>query len=99
MKAEFYPASPVNLPADLTALSGSYKLKVTLAIASIVVFFLLYFSMITFLGWLVYYAFVYDPVYLNKFTIVLKLGAIAGSIMLFIFTLKFIFKLKNHKPE
>jgi Zn-dependent protease with chaperone function len=34
----------------------------------------------------------------NKWTILMKLGAIAGSVMLFAFTLKFIFKLKNHKP-
>lgn len=35
----------------------------------------------------------------NKLTLLLKFGAMAGSIMLFVFTLKFIFKLKNHKAK
>lgn len=35
----------------------------------------------------------------NKLTLLLKFGAIAGSIMLFILTLKFIFQLKNHKAK
>ncbi|HBI01249.1 MAG TPA: hypothetical protein DDY18_06450, partial [Flavobacterium sp.] len=55
--------------------------------------------MIIGLGYLVYYSFIYPLGYINKFTILGKLGAIAGSVMLFAFTLKFIFNLKNSKPE
>lgn len=51
------------------------------------------------IGFLVYWAFTYDVITYNKITILGKIGAIAGSVMLFFFTLKFILKLKNHKSE
>ncbi len=38
-------------------------------------------------------------VYVNKLTILLKLGAIAGAGMLVAFVLKFVLKLRNHTPE
>ena len=95
MNQLIYPVSPTDLPKDFTSLPTSYKLKASLAILGIIIFFALYFSMVAGLGWLVYYAFTYEMILINKLTILGKLGAIAGTIMLFIFTLKFIFKLKN----
>ncbi|MDX2003241.1 MAG: M48 family metalloprotease [Chitinophagales bacterium] len=50
--------------------------------------------MVTFFAWLVYLSIVYPMYSINKFTIILKLGAIASSVMLFVFTLKFLFKKK-----
>lgn len=90
--------SPPALPKDFNRLSFQYQFRVVLAILSILLFFILYFSMIIGLGYLVYYAFIYQIGYVNKLTILGKLGAIAGSVMLFAFTLKFVFNLKNPKP-
>ncbi len=96
---DFYPSSPKNIANNLTKLPSSYKFRAFFAILAILLFFILYTTLVVSLGYLVYYSFIYNIAYVNKITILLKIGAIGGSIMLFIFTLKFIFKLKNHKPE
>ena len=95
----FYPESPKNISKDFTKLPSSYKLRAFLAILAIILFFALYTALVVGLGILVYYAIIYKVTTLNKFTVLVKIGAIAGSIMLFVFTLKFIFKLKNPKPQ
>ncbi len=99
MNVKITVPSPPEIPSDLTDLSRTYMLKATLAIFSIIFFFLLYCLLIVSLGYGIIWAFTYDMVDINKLTILLKIGAIAGSVMLFAFSLKFIFKLKNHKPE
>lgn len=99
MSKSYYPISPVKVPKKLTGLTSSYQLKSFLAILAIVLFFVLYTAMVVALGYLVYYAIFYGMGRINKFTILMKAGAIAGAVMLFVFTLKFIFKLKNHKPN
>ena len=48
---------------------------------------------------LVYYVVLHDVGRINKLTILSETGAIAVAVGLFVFTPKFIFKLKNHKPE
>ncbi|WP_405384895.1 M48 family metalloprotease [Maribacter sp. LLG6340-A2] len=95
----YYPTSPKSLPSSLTKLPFSYLLKSLLSILAIVLFFALYVSMVVGLGYLFYYAIIYDMGYINKLTIIMKVGAIAGAAMLFVFSLKFVFKLKNHKPN
>lgn len=95
----YYPASPENISKDFTKLPASYITKSTLAILAIVLFFLLYGCLVFATGYLAYLALIYDIGSVNKLTILMKVGAVAGSVMLFVFTLKFIFKLKNHKPE
>ena len=99
MVTTYYPTSPQNLPKRLTALTPSYQFKAFLAILAILLFFVLYTVMVAGLGYLLYYAITYDMIRINKLTILMKVGAIAGAGMLFVFTLKFIFKLKNHRPE
>lgn len=89
---------PNEIPKNLTSLSQSYMMKASMAVASIILFFILYWLLVVALGYSVYWAFTYDIITVNKLTILGKLAAIAGSIMLFIFTLKFIFKLRNPKP-
>lgn len=96
---EFYPKSPTTVSKNFTKLPSSYKIRASLAVIAILLFFSLYAGLVIALGYLVKYAFTYDIGSVNKVTIFLKIGAIAGSIMLFVFTLKFIFKLKNHKPN
>lgn len=99
MAEVLYPQSPTNVPKKLTALPSSYQARAFLAVLAILLFFLLYAALVAVLGYLVYYAVIYDMGNINKITILLKVGAIAGAAMLFVFTLKFIFKLKNHKPN
>ncbi|WP_299710118.1 M48 family metallopeptidase [uncultured Tenacibaculum sp.] len=95
----YYPESPTNLSKDFTKLPSSYKIKASLAVLAILLFFVLYVALVVSLGYLTYYSFIYEITHINKITVLMKIGAIAGSAMLFVFTLKFIFKLKNHKPE
>lgn len=96
--SNLYPQSPTNIPSDLTKLPSSYQIRAALAVLAILLFFVLYTALVVGLGYLVYFAFIYDMGDINKLTLLLKFGAIAGAVMLFVFTLKFIFKLKNHKP-
>ncbi len=94
-----YPPVPANIPKDITKLPASYKFKAFLAILGILFFFISYAAMVAGMTYLVYWAFSYDMMSVNRVTILLKIGAIAGSVMLLVFTLKFILKLKNHKAE
>lgn len=99
MNLTFYPPSPVNVPKNFTALTSSYQLRAWLAVLAVFTFFILYFALVAAMAYLVYYAITYDMGRINRLTIFLKIGAIAGTLMLFAFTLKFIFKLKSYKPE
>jgi hypothetical protein len=99
MSTTYYPQSPPRTAKKLTDLPASYKVRAFLALLSVVLFFILYATLVFSLGYLVYYAVSYDMEPINKLTILLKAGAIAGAAMLFAFTLKFIFKLKNYKPN
>ena len=99
MNLSHYPPSPVNVPKNFTSLTSSYQLRSWLAVLAVFTFFILYFALVAGMAYLVYYAFTYEMGSINRLTIFLKIGTIAGSLMLFAFTLKFIFKLKNYKPE
>jgi len=99
MTTNLYPPSPVEVPKKLTALPASYQTRAFLAVLSILLFFILYSALVTVLGYMVYWAVTYDIGRVNKLTILGKVGAVAGTLMLFLFTLKFILKLKNHKRE
>jgi len=94
-----YPPTPTELPAKLTSLTSSYMQKAFVAILAIILFFILYISMVVGFGYLAKYSVLYEMKEVNKGTILVKVAAVAGSIMLFVFSLKFIFKLKNHKPS
>ncbi|KQC31891.1 hypothetical protein AAU57_00055 [Nonlabens sp. YIK11] len=96
--ANFYPPSPLSIPKNFTKLPISYKVKAALAILAVIVFFLLYLGLIAATLWLFYQAVIID-VSISLYPILLKLGAIAGAGMLFAFTLKFLFKLRNVQPE
>ena len=98
MTTAYYPASPTENTKKLTALTPSYQFRAFLAILAIILFFVLYAALVTALGFLLYGAIMYPMQSINKLTILVKIGAVAGAAMLFAFTLKFIFKLKNHKP-
>lgn len=99
MKQPSYPPSPGNAPENLTKLPFSYKLKAFIAILSILLFFALYFCLLAIIAFVVKVAIIYPVENPGFYTILIKLGAVAGSVMLFIFTIKFLFKLKNVKPD
>jgi Zn-dependent protease with chaperone function len=95
MNQNLYPESPRTAPAGLTQLSGAYKRQVLYVMAAIVLFLCLYALMIVAAGYVVYGAFIYPLGHINKFTILLKFGSIAASLMLFAFLLKFLLTRHN----
>lgn len=97
--SQFYPPSPSSLPEKFLKPRNSYYFRATLAFLGIILFFALYSALIYGFGLIFYWAVMYDMVYVNKLTILLKIGAIAGAGMLFLFALKFVFKLKNNSPK
>ncbi len=90
MNQNLYPESPRTAPAGLTQLSGAYKRQVLYVMVAIVLFLCLYAAMIVAAGYVVYGAFIYPMDRINKFTLLLKFGSIAASLMLFAFLLKFL---------
>ncbi|WP_378177572.1 M48 family metallopeptidase [Aquimarina sp. SS2-1] len=84
-----YPENPIDVPEGLTKVSKKYTQKVVLAILGLVLFFVLYFFMIVGFGYLAYYNFLeFQTDRGSMFNLAISIGAI----MLFLFTLKFIFK-------
>lgn len=91
MGNNFYPPSPTGVPADLLKVPSSYKQRAVYVLIAIILFVLFYIGMVAGAAYLIYLSVVYPMGSINKFTIFLKLGAIAMSVMLFVFTLKFLF--------
>ncbi|HAD97626.1 MAG TPA: hypothetical protein DCG19_09480, partial [Cryomorphaceae bacterium] len=71
-----------ELPANFTSTRASYKAKALIATLGIVLFLLCYFAMLVGFVFLFRYTVLYDMGSINKFTILLKIGAVAGSGML-----------------
>jgi Zn-dependent protease with chaperone function len=92
LAANLYPANPTGVPADLTAPTSRYRLWVVIVLVSLFLFVFFYLALVAASGYLVYLAFTYPIEYVNKLTILLKLGSIAASVMLFLFLLKGLFK-------
>ncbi|MDB9744120.1 M48 family metallopeptidase [Fibrobacterales bacterium] len=90
-----YPKSPKDLPKGLTSLSANYAFKSVLGILAVILFFGLYFSLIYGTLVLADFAWSYEVEHYNKWRFLLKVASITGSMMLFAFTLKFLFKLKK----
>ncbi|MFC4636127.1 M48 family metalloprotease [Dokdonia ponticola] len=91
-----YPENPTQLPDDFTRVQNSYIQKVILAIAGLLLFFILYFAMIIGLGKLAYWQFLeFKKVEGDVFNLAFAVGAF----MLFLFTLKFIFRWNRHKDK
>jgi Zn-dependent protease with chaperone function len=90
---------PTEIPGRLTAVGGNYYFKAILAVLAIILFFTLFISLVYATAYLLFLAITYPMIDINKITILLKLGAIAGAGMLFAFTLKFVIKIRNHQPE
>lgn len=98
-RMSIYPASPVSVPDDLLKLPARYHYKVWLAIFAIILFFVLYAFLVYATAWLFYEAVMMNIEISGFYALLFYAGAILGSLMLFIFTLKFAFKLKSRKPK
>jgi Zn-dependent protease with chaperone function len=92
-----YPSAPANVPADLTAPTARYRLQVVLVLTGLFVFVVLYIGLVILSAFLVYWSFTYSLGTVNRATILLKLGLICCSVMLFLFLLKGLFK--RQKPD
>ena len=91
MGLKYYPPSVPDVPRGLTAPTFRYLLYCTLVLVSLFAFLLLYVGLVAGAGYLVYLAITYQtPV--SRGAVVLKVGAIACSVMLFLFLLKGLFK-------
>jgi Zn-dependent protease with chaperone function len=95
----YYPVSPNNVPAELTALNETYKQKVIVVLGSILLFLLTYFALLSFSAWSIWLAIIYPMKYVNTWTVILKLGLIGVSILFFIFLIKFLFDLTEAKNK
>lgn len=97
MENTYYPPSPDQVPAELMKLHPAYKWRVFYVLLGIIFFMAFYFTLVAASGYLVYLAIIYPMGPVNKLTILLKLGAIATSVMFFVFTLKFLFKKSSYE--
>ena len=88
---ELYPAGPANVPADLTAPNLGYRLRVVAVMVSLLLFALLYLALVAGAAWLVWWVVSAGPPGF-RWGVVLWLGAIAATGMLFAFMLKGLFR-------
>lgn len=72
-----------------------YKFNVATAIFAIILFFILYLSLIISLCLLIYLAFIFPVPGTDDLSVFIKGGALAGSIILLLFSIKFLFKIKK----
>ncbi|KYF57105.1 hypothetical protein BE08_07205 [Sorangium cellulosum] len=88
-KRDIYPAGPAGDLPPVQATPG-YRLRVVLVLASLLTFVALYLALLTASGYLVYLT-LFEVEWLPGKGIILNLGAIAASAMLFLFLLKGLF--------
>lgn len=91
----FKATFPDQLPDHLIKLSAAYRIKVTFAILSIVLFFGLFFSLIGFTGYFIKY---FIDLETTKIPMLMRIGVLVGLGMLLVFLVKFLFHLKDYKP-
>jgi len=87
-----YPPAPRNVPPDLTRPTGRYRFQVVIVLASLVLFFLLYLTLLGATAYLVYLAITFPMTRVNGGAILLKIASVAGSMLLFLYLLKGFFK-------
>ena len=92
MNTDLYPKTPQNIPADFLKVPTAYKARAFYVLLAIVFFLVFYAGLIAATAYLVYLSVIYPMMDGGFYIILLKLGSIGGAVMLFIFTLKFLFK-------
>ncbi len=98
MIENYYPESP-NINKDvITKVTSQYRSQVIVNLLAIALFFILFLAMIAGAGYLAYLSAMYPlRTDFTKWDILLKIGLVAMSVMLFGFLLKFLFK--KHSTE
>ncbi|MEL7342257.1 MAG: M48 family metallopeptidase, partial [Bacteroidota bacterium] len=92
MEFSFYPPSPTQDTASLTKPKSAYIWQIVFNLLAVFLFLVLYFAMIAGTAYLVYLAIAYPLTRVGRGNLFLKLLAIAFAAMLFVFTIKFLFK-------
>jgi Zn-dependent protease with chaperone function len=92
-----YPPSVSGVPAELTVPNANYRRSVVIVFASLLLFLAFYLALVTATGWLLYTAVTYPIDRVGRGPILLKIGAVAISGMLFLFMVKGLFK--RHSME
>ncbi|MEL6650763.1 MAG: M48 family metallopeptidase [Bacteroidota bacterium] len=92
MELSFYPPSPSQDTASLTKPKSAYIWQIVFNLLAVFLFLLFYFAMIAGTAYLAYWAIFYPMDRVNRGSLFLKILAIAIAIMLFVFTIKFLFK-------
>lgn len=87
-----YPPAPKNVPPDLTRPTGRYRFQVVVVLVSLMLFFLLYLTLLGAAAYLVYLAITFPLTRVNGGVLFLKIGSVAGSMLLFLYLLKGFFK-------
>jgi hypothetical protein len=88
-----YPQGPESVPADLVATTTRYRIQIILTLFGILLFWVFYLMLVAGTAYLLYWSFMYDiGRNAGRGEYFLKIASIAVTGMLFIFTLKFLFK-------
>lgn len=95
MELSLYPPSPVHNTDSLTKPKSAYLQQVILNLVAVVLFMVFYFAMIVGTAYLLYWAVIFPVDRVNNLTLFLKILGIAAAAMLFVFTIKFLFKRSN----
>ncbi|MGB1031072.1 MAG: M48 family metallopeptidase [Flavobacteriales bacterium] len=93
--SHFYPPSPELDQKEFTKLSTKYKWQVVLACLGVVLFFILYLALVSFF----LYLFTLSIRFLQVRPSLLSIASVLGALMLLLFTIKFVFKLKRNSKE
>src|SRR6266487_5521675 len=90
-----YPSAPLHVPITIPEPSLDFKKQAKKVLASIILFFILYLTMmvlaVMFVTACIYIGFLIIASMLNLFIIILGIGVIGLGIMVFIFLIKFLF--------
>jgi Zn-dependent protease with chaperone function len=98
--ALFYPSTPENVPATVTATSATFKKEVSKVMGSVILFFIVYLLLI-FLSVLLALGCVYLGIALiiavpRFITIMLGIGLVGLGVMVFVFLVKFMFSVARY---
>jgi Zn-dependent protease with chaperone function len=87
-----YPLSPKINKRKLLAVGTKYQWQIILVLFAILLFWLIYFGLLSLNVWLIYYLWEMPLVYKSTYGVMIKIGLIAMAVTLFIFLIKFLFK-------
>jgi Zn-dependent protease with chaperone function len=99
MSEDLYPPNSTGLPPNLTVPNARYRRSVVIVLISLILFLLLYLSLIVASGWLLYQGIIYDMGEVNRGSTGLKIAMIVLPALLFLFLVKGLFKRGKRESE